>query len=135
MKAVQKTSPDPFTYHLNKLQREGVPTEAEITVRAYASATPGVIVTQTVKPRIAGGLFKLYANRWSITHAETGFRMDNFERGVPLEQARLIAGAFGGFPVDWQLPTREAIAKQWAGVPLDLKKWVTELKDERWPLA
>lgn len=125
MKAIQKTSPDPFTYTVPCGFTDSR-NKQPIDVLALHSATPGVIITQAIFDG------RVLQNSWAVTHAPSGFRIDSYKYGMQLQKARLLAGALGGLPVDWTATTHEEIARQWSAfMPMDLKQWVREMRGDQ----
>jgi len=104
---------------------EGDSVPVRIEVNAVDSVTPGLALTAAI---INGKPAAKSANRWHVTHTRTRRVIDGAKYGMPLERARLVAGALGGLPIDWTASSYQEIQRQWATyMPLDLKNWVKQL--------
>ena len=62
-----------------------------ITMRAYRTATPGIVIHRAVEPVAAGG--------WAITVESCGARLGTVHTE---ETAHAVAGAYGGLPIKWE---------------------------------
>lgn len=103
-----------------------VPRQIKVDVDAVDSVTPGLAITKAIingKPTPKG------MDRWHVTHAWTTKAIDSCKYGMPFLDARLIAGALGGLPIDWMATTYREIRRQWSTNMLpELKQWVSDLK-------
>ena len=82
------------------------------TVEAIRSSTDGLILTPVKSYR---------EPLYSITHAQSGLALFSAS-GYPLKRARYLAGALGGFDVDWLMVTPDTAHK----VPSNVRDWIRE---------
>lgn len=85
-----------------------------LLVPAEDTATPGLLVTTTLGA-LAG------VTDWNVVHEKSGLRMFG---PVSLDAARLMAGAYGGLPVDWSVEDLEELRNQITVLPLLYQNWL-----------
>jgi hypothetical protein len=94
--------------------------QRDISVPCEQTATPGLLITQSIEDWD----IKHYKRpRWHVTQAGTGMKITGDSLTRP--QARLIAGALGGLPIDWTQTSQEYFYKAALDVPKDLWHWLT----------
>lgn len=91
-------------------------------VPAEDTITPGLLVTVT--PGAEKDLTLADINTcpvWNVSHEGSGLKI--FGR-APIEIARLMAGAYGGLPVDWSVEDLEELKNQITVLPVLYQTWL-----------